>query len=306
MKNIFLTGASGFLGSSWYLKKKKKYRFLLGYNNTKINVIKKNKILTNVNNLNKIKKSLEKFRPEFIIHTAGITSVEFCEMNKRSCYINNFILTKELVKICNRINCKFVYISSDHLYSGNKSFYTESAKTKPLNYFAETKILSENFIKQKSKSFLIVRTNFIGNSLYSKKSFLNNIINSLKEKKKLFLFKDVFFTPIRIDLLIDTVHRLLDLNAEGVYNVVGDQRISKYQFGLKVAKVFKIKSKLIYPKNFKSFNLVKRPLDMSLSNLKLKRILKVKKIENINEALIKIRKCYNGTSLKNLKKFIII
>ena len=305
MKKFFLTGASGFLGSAWYLKKKKIYKFLLGYNNTKINVLEKNRILTNVTNLNKIKHILEKFRPEIIIHAAGITNVEFCEANKHSCYINNFILTKELVKISNRINSKFVYISSDHLFSGNKSFCAESDKINPLNYFAETKILSENFIKKTSKSFLIVRTNFIGNSFHSKKSFLNYIINSLKEKKKLFLFNDVYFTPIRIDLLIDAVHRLIDVDISGIYNIVGDERISKYQFGLKVAKVFNLNSKLIYSKKIKYFKLVKRPLDMSLSNSKLKKILKINKLENINDALIEIKKSYNEKISKNIKKFII-
>lgn len=305
MKNFFLTGASGFLGSSWYFQKKKTNRFLLGYNKTKINVLKKNKLYTNVTNLNKIKKSLEKFRPDIIIHCAGITNIESCEKNKKSCYIHNFILTKELVKISNEINCKFVYISSDHIFNGNKSFYTELDKVAPLNYFAKTKVLSENFIKKKSKSFLIVRTNFIGNSFFSKKSFLNNIVKSLKEKKNLFLFEDVYFTPIRINLLIEIVHRLLDLDKEGIYNVAGDERISKYQFGLKVAKIFKIDSELIHPKKFKYFNLVDRPLDMSLSNLKLKKTLKVNKIEDIDKSLIEIKKCYNNKNLKNKKKFII-
>jgi dTDP-4-dehydrorhamnose reductase len=55
----------------------------------------------------------------------------------------------------------------------------------------------------------------------------------------------------------------------GIFNIVCGQRISKYNFGVMLAKVFDLDSSLIKPTQLskKSF-LVKRPLDMSLNNKK--------------------------------------
>ena len=63
---------------------------------------------------------------------------------------------------------------------------------------------------------------------------------------------------------------MIDSNVIGIFNIVGSERISKYEFGIKLAKHFNFDSGLI---NNISINtkpsLVKRPKDMSLSNKKL-------------------------------------
>ena len=44
--------------------------------------------------------------------------------------------------------------------------------------------------------YLILRTNFFGNSLVDKQSFSDFIINNLKKKNKIYLFEDVYFNPL--------------------------------------------------------------------------------------------------------------
>jgi len=74
--------------------------------------------------------------------------------------------------------------------------------------------------------------------------------------------------------LVKKTHRLIDLNAIGIFNIVGSERMSKYEFGIKIAKHFNFDKVLInkISINAKS-NLVKRPKDMSLSNKKLCQVL---------------------------------
>ena len=47
----------------------------------------------------------------------------------------------------------------------------------------------------------------------------------------MYLFEDVFFNPVLVDTLVDTVDALLKLGRSGVYNVVSDVKVSKYDFG---------------------------------------------------------------------------
>ena len=63
----------------------------------------------------------------------------------------------------------------------------------------------------------------------------------------------------------------------GIFNIVGSERMSKYEFGIKLAKHFNFDSGLLnkISINDKS-SLVKRPKDMSLSNKKLCQVLNCK------------------------------
>ena len=56
-----------------------------------------------------------------------------------------------------------------------------------------------------------------------------------------------------------------------------DERISKYEFGINICEHFKLLKSLINPISIKEMkHLVKRPMDMSLSNKKLKELLNTK------------------------------
>ena len=48
---------------------------------------------------------------------------------------------------------------------------------------------------------LVFRTNFFGKSLSKNKSFFDWIINAFKSKKKIYLFDDVYFNPLRINTI---------------------------------------------------------------------------------------------------------
>ena len=209
MKNkIFITGATGMLASHLYNESQKKFNpILIHY---KKENIKKKIIILNYQNISEIKKSIFKFNPKYIIHTAGITSVEECEKNKKKTIQINYQITKNLTNICKQYKISLIYISSDHLFDGkNNKGYTENSKTNPLNLYAKTKILSENYIKKKLKKYLIIRTNFFGRGNKFKKSFSDRIKSSLKKNKKIKLFEDVYFNPISMNELSKVILKLM-------------------------------------------------------------------------------------------------
>ncbi len=88
------------------------------------------------------------------------------------------------------------------------------------------------------------------------------------------MFSDVFFTPILVDELSKRTQQLIDSNAVGIFNIVSSKRISKYEFGIKLANCFDFNTDLVNEISIKDKpNLVKRPKDMSLSNKKICKIL---------------------------------
>lgn len=280
MKNIFISGASGLLGSN--LKKNLKNNHIyLGFNKKK--KLLKNEVICNPKGINKLFKFLKIKKINIFIHCAGLTNVEFCEKNKLKTYNINVNFTKKIAIFCKMNNIKIIFISSDHLYDGKKSYRKEFCKTSPLNEYAKSKIRAENFIiRNLKKNYLIIRSNFFGiTSKNNKKNFAQNVISKLQNSKKIYLFHDVNYTPISIKKLAMYIMKLISIKASGVYNIVTDKKITKYDFGIKLARKFKLNNKFIiksFIKNRFSKDLVVRPLDMSLSNYKLKKKLKINKI----------------------------
>lgn len=270
MKIFFITGGTGLLGYNWIKKIQDNFDLYISENKNKIKFSSKKKYTKSLFNKIELKKFLLENKINTFIHCAAISNVESCQKYSEKCKKINTDLALLLCKICKELNIKFIFISSDHLFKGDQSYYSENDKTFPLNNYALSKVNAEKKISKINKKALIIRTNFYGTDSLFKQSFSSKIINSLKLNCKINLFENVFFTPILIDILIISVHKLIDLNKSGIFNISSTQRLSKYQFGIKIAKKLKISPKNINKIKIENLShLVKRPKDMSLSNKKI-------------------------------------
>ena len=103
----------------------------------------------------------------------------------------------------------------------------------------------------------------------------------LKEK---FIFSDVYFNPLYLKYLNKYLIKLIKLDSKGIFNIVSDGKISKYDFGKMLCAIFNLDEKFIVKSKIsKNFKLIKRPKDMSLSNKKLKNKIKCKRINLQNQ-----------------------
>jgi len=232
---------------------------------------------------------LVKYQPDILIHTAGLTNVEECETNPNLAQTVNVDLAKNIAIACNNQGVKLVHISTDHLFLGDQEFSKEGSVTNPVNNYAKSKFLGEQQVLENCKDALIIRTNFYGWGTKYRQSFSDFILNKLKNNEQVDLFSDVFFTPILIDELSKRTHQLIDTGAIGVFNVVSSERVSKYEFGIKLANCFNLDVSLINAVSISHKpDLVKRPKDMSLSNNKLCQTLNCK-ISSISKQIQTLR-----------------
>lgn len=265
-QTVLITGASGLLGKYLVSYFAKQFKVVALYNQTSLpttgGVITEKVDLTNPL---AVKNVLSLYKPQIIIHTAGLTSVDLCESNPALAQALNVGTTASLVNNISAPHTRFIHISTDHLFAGSSSYYTEDSPVCPLNTYAITKYEAE----QEAARFedaLILRTNFYGGHSEKKKSFSAWVYDELKSGRTINMFDDVFYSPISIPTLVENVDLMIQHDLSGLYNVVGSERICKYSFAHKLARICNLDASLIHKAKLSDAHLTApRPHDMSLS-----------------------------------------
>jgi len=223
-----------------------------------------------------VKKILLKHKIDLLINCVGLTNVEECEKHPFQANYLNAEVPLIIAKTCLQLKIKFIHISTDHLFDGTKELSSELDIPVPLNQYAKTKLKGDQNVANNNSDSLIIRTNFFGIGPNYKPSFSDFITNALDQGEEIELFEDVFFTPIHVNEIARIIIELLKNNEKGIFNIASDERISKYEFGLMIAKIMNFSPLLIKKGSIgKREDLVKRPKDMSLSNNKTKEKLNI-------------------------------
>jgi dTDP-4-dehydrorhamnose reductase len=103
------------------------------------------------------------------------------------------------------------------------------------------------------------------------------ILLSAKNKKKIYIYKNIFFSPLYIETLTSILIKILNTKKTGIFNLGSKNKISKSNFILKISK--KLHVKLNYKKiNFKLFTKSKaeRPLGMAMNSSKFEKTFSIK------------------------------
>jgi dTDP-4-dehydrorhamnose reductase len=265
-KTVLFTGGSGLLAINWALSIANDFEVVLGLHRRTISIPGIRTLMIDMESSDAFVMVLEKIRPDIVIHCAGLANVEACEADPAAAYHINVTLSLNVAGACKKQAVSFVYISTDHLFSGQQPLVTEDEIPAPVNEYGRTKLEAEKRILDISGNNLSIRTNFYGWGTSYRHSFSDMIIQHTRNNRMVSLFDDFYYTPILIEELSQTVMALIDQGASGIYNVAGKERISKYEFGIRLGDEFTLDKRLIKPTKFaERKDLVKRPADLSLS-----------------------------------------
>lgn len=270
LDRVLITGGSGLLALNWALTTRNKYAVTLGLHARRVAMPGTESRQLDLESVDALVGTMSEIQPAFVVHAAGMTSVEGCELRPDLAYHINVTLSANVAEACARLSIPLVHISTDHLFSGGELLLGEAHIPEPINAYARTKAAAECRVLAVHPSALVIRTNFYGWGPNYRQSFSDLIIAALRSGHELNLFTDVYYTPVLIETMAVAVHDLLRLKVNGVFHVVGDERLSKYDFGIRVANEFDLDSGLIKPAILaRQRMLVRRPLEMSLSNQKV-------------------------------------
>ena len=179
MYKILVTGGSGFIGSNFIYYCLNKNNKVLNFdkltyagNLSNLNEEESNKnyhfIQGDICNKNKLTKSIEKFKPDFIVNFAAETHVDRSIENSSSFIKTNILGTSVLLDCClenidkNINDFKLLHISTDEVYGSldRQGFFTEESPYNPSSPYSASKASSDHLVNAWHKTYGI-KTNII-------------------------------------------------------------------------------------------------------------------------------------------------
>lgn len=162
LKKILLTGGSGTLGTE----------IIKLINNEEFVLIAPSSNEMDITNFDEVKNLLEREQPDTVVHAAAYTDVKKSKTDLQKVIDINIIGACNLVKICSAMDIRLVFISTDHVFDGEKGFYKTDDLINPITVYAKSKASAEIAVRMYDKS-LVIRTSFFKHTFPYEKAFVD-------------------------------------------------------------------------------------------------------------------------------------
>lgn len=193
-----------------------------------------------------VKSLVSSFHPTAILNAAAASNVDWCESHREDAWKVNVVGVENLVEASRKVGARLVHISTDYVFDGIHGPYTEQDKPNPISYYGKSKLAGENVVRTGGIQHTILRTMILyGTGINVRESFPAWVVRNLSSRITISCVDDQLGNPTHVtDLAFATV-KAFELNKEGIYHICGRERISRYDFAMRIADVFGLNSALI-------------------------------------------------------------
>lgn len=177
-------------------------------------------------------------RPQLVIHCAANGSVDYAEKNFTDVRAVNVEGVKNVMAAAKDFEARFVFISTNAVYSGDNPPYNETSERRPVNRYGSIKREAEDYVMSQN-NWLIIRPFLLygWHNKNSRPNWFTTIFQALLDNHPLKLVNDVWWQPTSARDCAKAIWLLSEYKNE-VFNVACDDRVTLYDFGLTIAKLW--------------------------------------------------------------------
>lgn len=246
---IFLTGASGLVGSVFASAAKRRGHRVVGIVGSfagEIAGLAEKRTLDLADETATSSAVLDVF-PDAIVNCAAISVPEQCELDPARAQALNVGLPATLARLAHHLSARFVHISSEQVFDGTQPTpYVPGDAVSPINLYARQKIDSERAVQAAAAAFAVtLRVPLLmGDSPGGKRSLHERMLADWAAGKTPKLYTDEFRQPCTAENLAEVLVELCERrNVIGVQHWAGSELLSRYALGVKIRERFKLTEK---------------------------------------------------------------
>lgn len=182
-----------------------------------------------------VEKVLEETGPDAVIHCAAYTAVDAAEEQEEICRKVNADGTRNIAKICSRLDIKMIYISTDYVFDGQGTRPWEPEdERQPLNVYGQTKYEGELAVQELLEKYFIVRIAWVFG--INGKNFIKTMLRLAETNKRITVVNDQYGSPT---YTYDLARLLVDMvltEEYGVYHATNEGICTWYEFACEIFK----------------------------------------------------------------------
>lgn len=220
-----------------------------------------------------VERVLTQASADVVIHCAAWTAVDLAEDEGKVALVRaiNAEGTANIAKVCKKLDCKMVYISTDYVFDGqgDTPWEPDCKAYAPLNVYGQTKLEGELAVADTLDKFFIVRIAWVFGR--NGKNFIKTMLNVGKKYDEVRVVNDQIGTPTYTLDLSRLLVDMIETERYGYYHATNEGGyISWYDFAVEIFKQAGYATKVV-PVTTAEYGLSKaaRPFNSRLEKSKL-------------------------------------
>jgi dTDP-4-dehydrorhamnose reductase len=268
MRHLLVTGASGFLGWNLCRAAVKSWNVTGVYRRNPLALDGMCSIAAELTADDAIGRLLDAVRPDAVVHAAAVAAPNDCEQHPDASYAINVAATVRLARLCAGRGIAFVFISTDLVFDGKHAPCREESPLCPVNTYGRQKAEAEGAVAGCHPGAAICRLPLLfGDPGPYAKTFMQDNLRAFSEGKPQTFFVDEFRTPVGGQAAAEGILMVLEKQIRGILHLGGEERVSRYDFGLLLAEMWGYSSDLVRPARQTDVTMAAaRPADVSLDS----------------------------------------
>lgn len=275
-EKVLIIGASGLIGQELtHTLTEAGFKVIPSIEGGKFELFPRKKIKLDLRDKEEVHNVINSERPEIIVNVNGLVGFQDCARRPKIARLLNvrgvgYVIDSSLI-----YKPLLVKFSTDAVFSGDEGLYSEEGEREPKSVYGKTFLKGDLAIENSTLPYLILRPSVVYGRYRFKQMrnrFIDNVISSLVKGRKFEAMTNTYNSPTFLVDLCDALIFLLKRKARGTFHVAGPERLSKYEFSLKIAMELGLKRKLLVPiKSTSKLDLASYPVDTSLDITKLRK-----------------------------------
>jgi dTDP-4-dehydrorhamnose reductase len=243
---IFVTGASGLVGSAFARAAKRRGHQVVGVVGSylgELEGVAKRVRLDLTDEAATTASVLEVF-PDAIVNCAAVSVPEQCDVNPARAETLNVALPARLARLAHHVNARLVHLSSEQVFDGASDRpYAVEAPVAPINLYGRQKVASEAEVTANAGALAVTLRAplLMGNSAAGQRSLHERLFADWAAGRTPTLFTDEIRQTCTAENLAEVMVELCERrDVHGVQHWAGAEPISRHALGLRVRERFKL------------------------------------------------------------------
>lgn len=238
---VLITGSNGFVGCALA-----KRLFALGFENLFLTSSSSSKLKfgsffqLDFSDLASLSNVLTEVKPDYIINTAAISSIEGVFFQPEKALEVNAFAPEMFARYCAKHHVKLIHFSTDFVFDGTHSTTSEKQNEKPISSYGSSKWLGDKLIELCLTNYVIVRPIMVFGEKeeWQRHNFYTWLEQALQKNDFVNITADQWRQPTYIVDLLDAVLQLTFSSVTGLYHIAGVDYLNVIDFAKKIVKSF--------------------------------------------------------------------